>query len=266
MKFLPFAFGLLCAAPAFAQDNVFDCVMDPSQLVKVASPTAGILGEVLVSRGQRVGKGDVIAKLVSETEIQSLELLELRANSTAAIDAQTARRDLLQSRFNRQEQLLLKNIASNDSMNEITAELSESDSLLRQAELEKRMAGLEFERAKQIVDQRNIKSPIDGLVLFKRLSAGEFLASDSFVASIVSLDPLYIEAFLPIAFYASLQVGQTAVVTPNAPLDGRYEAQITVIDQIFDAASGTFGVRLELPNPDGLLPAGQRCELTISGS
>ena len=266
MRFLSIAAYIFCASPVLAQDRVFDCVMDPSQLVEVASPTAGILGEVLISRGQRVSKGDVIARLLSETEIQSLELLELRANSTTSIDAQTARRDLLQTRFDRKEQLLLKDIASNDSMNEITAELGESESLLRQAELEKRMAELEFERAKSIVNQRNITSPIDGLVLSKRHSAGEFLASDSYVASIVSLDPLYIEAFLPIAFYEAVRVGQTAIVTPNAPLDGRYEAKITVIDRIFDAASSTFGMRLELPNPAGALPAGQRCELTILGS
>ena len=266
MRFIPLTVCVLCATPVLAQEQVFDCVLDPSQLVEVASPFAGILGEVLVARGQRVSKGDIIAKLLSETEVQSLQLLELRANSTAAVDAQIARRDLLQTRFERQETLLQRKIASNDSMDEITAELVESESLLRQVELEKQVAVLEFERAQKIVEQRNIGSPIDGLVLSKRHSAGEFLASDSFIAAIVSLDPLFVEAFLPIEFSPTVHVGQSAVVTPNAPLEGRYEAQITIIDQIFDAASGTFGVRLELPNPDGVLPAGQRCELTISGS
>ena len=32
---------------------------------------------------------------------------------------------------------------------------------------------------------------------------------------------------------------------------------------VFDAASGTFGVRLELPNPDFKLPGGQRCKVTF---
>ncbi|MEM9242054.1 MAG: HlyD family secretion protein, partial [Pseudomonadota bacterium] len=52
-----------------------------------------------------------------------------------------------------------------------------------------------------------------------------------------------------------------------APLEGTHMAEVTVVDQIFDAASGTFGLRLELPNPDGKIPAGTRClvELTTSG-
>jgi hypothetical protein len=36
---------------------------------------------------------------------------------------------------------------------------------------------------------------------------------------------------------------------------------VTVVDRVFDAASSTFGVRLELPNPDYSLPAGLRCRI-----
>jgi hypothetical protein len=34
-----------------------------------------------------------------------------------------------------------------------------------------------------------------------------------------------------------------------------------VVDQVLDAASGTFGVRLALPNPGQQLPAGIRCKV-----
>jgi len=36
---------------------------------------------------------------------------------------------------------------------------------------------------------------------------------------------------------------------------------VTVVDHVLDAASGTFGVRLALPNPDFNLPAGIRCKV-----
>ena len=44
-------------------------------------------------------------------------------------------------------------------------------------------------------------------------------------------------------------------------LGGAYEAQVKVIDSVFDTASGTFGVRLELPNATAKLPAGIRCKV-----
>jgi hypothetical protein len=43
------------------------------------------------------------------------------------------------------------------------------------------------------------------------------------------------------------------------PINERRMAIVSVIDRVFDIASGTFGVRLELPNRDFILPAGQRC-------
>jgi multidrug efflux pump subunit AcrA (membrane-fusion protein) len=35
---------------------------------------------------------------------------------------------------------------------------------------------------------------------------------------------------------------------------------VTVVDRVVDAASGTFGVRLEVPNPNYRLPAGLKCK------
>jgi hypothetical protein len=36
---------------------------------------------------------------------------------------------------------------------------------------------------------------------------------------------------------------------------------VKVVDRVIDAASGTFGVRLELPNRNGKVPAGIRCRV-----
>jgi hypothetical protein len=55
----------------------------------------------------------------------------------------------------------------------------------------------------------------------------------------------------------------TARVVMAEPVNHTVTATVTVVDQVFDAASGTFGVRFDLPNPDGSLPAGQRCRVTF---
>jgi multidrug efflux pump subunit AcrA (membrane-fusion protein) len=56
-----------------------------------------------------------------------------------------------------------------------------------------------------------------------------------------------------------------AEVTPESPAEGVYQATVTVVDRIIDAASGTFRVRAELPNPDYALPAGLRCKVRFPG-
>ncbi len=52
-----------------------------------------------------------------------------------------------------------------------------------------------------------------------------------------------------------------ATVLPEEPVGGEHRAEVTVVDRVVDAASGTFGVRLELPNPDYAIPAGLKCRV-----
>jgi hypothetical protein len=42
---------------------------------------------------------------------------------------------------------------------------------------------------------------------------------------------------------------------------GTYIAKVIIVDRVIDAASGTFGVRLEIPNPEYQLPAGPKCRM-----
>jgi len=42
---------------------------------------------------------------------------------------------------------------------------------------------------------------------------------------------------------------------------GNFRAKVVLIDRLIDAASGTFRIRLELPNPGHKIPAGIRCRV-----
>ena len=70
---------------------------------------------------------------------------------------------------------------------------------------------------------------------------------------------------LPRAGYESVKLGQPVDVITEQPAGGRYKAIVKVIDKVFDAASGTFGVRLELANPGAKIPAGDKCKAVFDG-
>jgi Ethanolamine utilization protein EutJ (predicted chaperonin) len=61
--------------------------------------------------------------------------------------------------------------------------------------------------------------------------------------------------------YGKVTLGQRALVMPEQPIGGNYRTSVTVVDRVVDAASGTMGVRLELANPKGAIPAGVRCRV-----
>src|SRR5690606_2338082 len=84
---------------------------------------------------------------------------------------------------------------------------------------------------------------------------------DSPIMTIVQIDPLFVETYVPVALWGKITVGSQGSVVLDQPDKQSRKAWVTVVDKMFDAASGTFGVRLELPNPDDLIPAGQRCQV-----
>jgi hypothetical protein len=79
--------------------------------------------------------------------------------------------------------------------------------------------------------------------------------------TIAEIDPLNVEVYVPITMYGRIKPGTRAVLKPEQPIGGVYQAEVSIVDRVFDAASGTFGVRLLLPNPDHRLPAGLRCSI-----
>jgi len=90
---------------------------------------------------------------------------------------------------------------------------------------------------------------------------GEYIFEQTHVMTLAQIDPLNVEVFVPTTLFSTIKVGQRASVTPLLP-DGReYQASVKIVDRVFDAASGTFGVRLEMPNPGHKLPSGVKCKI-----
>ena len=69
---------------------------------------------------------------------------------------------------------------------------------------------------------------------------------------------------MPVELLGRIEVGMRAEILPGAPLGGSHTAEVTVVDRVIDTASGTFEVRLQLPNEGYALPAGLRCKVRFT--
>jgi RND family efflux transporter MFP subunit len=244
-------------------EATFDCVMDPALVVRLGSSVTGLIDRVTVDRGDPVRVGQPVATIVSDLEKATVDLARARAGSRAEIEAQEARLALSRKRLERAGKLARGDIVTDQKMDELEAEVAVTERELHQAKLQKVLAELDLARAEVAVAQRTIRSPIDGIVSRRLLSAGEYVHQEVHILALAQLDPLHVEVFLPVRLYDHVREGTIGRVHPDEPIGGTYAARVTVIDRVFDAASGTFGVRLELPNPEQRLPAGQRCRVSF---
>jgi multidrug efflux pump subunit AcrA (membrane-fusion protein) len=94
------------------------------------------------------------------------------------------------------------------------------------------------------------------------MSPGE-MARQTPILKLAQINPLRVEVFAPISWLGKLKPGINAEVRLEGNRSMAYPATVTIVNQVVDSASGTFGVRLEVPNPDHALPAGLTCTVNF---
>ncbi|UOA28925.1 efflux RND transporter periplasmic adaptor subunit [Pseudosulfitobacter sp. DSM 107133] len=240
------------------------CLIEPRDIVKLSTPVSGVVASVAVDRGSRVKKGDEIARLDTALEEVALTRARLRAKDRAEIEALETRITFLTQQADRTAQLAKRNAVSSTAADEAKLDLALARSELSRALMNQQLAVLDVRRAEAELQQKIVTSPVDGVVTQRLLSPGEYREGEAHIATIAEMDSLVVEAFVPISYFGQIQIGQPVQIRPEAPLDQLHPATITVIDQVFDAATATVGIRMALPNPDLVLPAGLRCTLYFS--
>lgn len=214
-----------------------------------------------VQRGTWVAKGQILAALSSGPERAALDLARSRATNEGEIKSAQARVEITRKKYDRADELLKKNFVSANARDEAEAEYRLALEQLRVALENRRLAELEVKRAAEVLAQREIRSPVAGVVVEVLLRPGELTSSNQKdpIVKLMQIDPLNVELILPVREFGRIKPGQRAWVLPEAPVGGKYVARVEVVDQMVDAASGTFGVRMTLPNPDRKIPAGLKC-------
>jgi len=228
--------ALFALGPALALGGeTYEGLIEPSESVKVSSHVRGTLEAVVVDRGGNVRKGQVVARVKAEVE-------------KAAVDLARSRVEFAERKVTRNEDLYQQQLISIHEKDEMETEL--------------RIARLELKEAEARLNMRTIRSPVNGVVVERLLSPGEFVGEEP-ILEIARIDPLYVEVVVPVEMFGSITRGATAEVRPELPGSKTHTAKVVIVDRVVDAASGTFGVRLQMGNPGLRLPAGLKCRVAF---
>jgi RND family efflux transporter MFP subunit len=249
------------AGMARAQDlSGFDCLIEPRAVVDVGTRDQGVLEAIDVDRGDVIEKGDVLAQLESGVERLAVQLARARAELKAGIEARRVNVAYLARQLKNVDDLYKKKALPFQEKDRAETDLALAKLQLREAEENIRLSAIELERAREALARRTIRSPINGVVMQRLIAPGE-LVDERPILRVAQIVPLNVEVIVSVEFYNRIQPGMSAEIRPLMPGDLVRRATVIAIDPVVDAASNTFGVRLELPNEDLKIPGGLRCDI-----
>ena len=240
----------------------FDGLIEPYVVVEVGSEVPGVIDSMNVDRGDVVSAGQVLATLRSGVEKASLALAKTRAEMEWNIKAKKAALGLAQRNSKRTRDIFESNAFAEQKWDEIKTQEILAEAQLDEAIDQKRLYELEFKQAVEVVNRKIVRSPVAGVVMELFLLKGEYV-EDKPILKIAQIDPLNVEVVLSVEYYGSVKVGMHGIVKPESSVGGEYEAIVTIVDKVIDAASGTFGVRLEISNPDFKILPGLKCKVVF---
>lgn len=267
-KFLQYVFYLMllllwCNKVSANTNMAYECLIEPMQTVEVGSPVVGVIKRVHVRRGDKVEKGQVIATLEASVERAAAELAKYKSEMIGPIATAEAKLEFAKRKFERRRDMHANDFMSAQESDDAEGEMKFAEAELTLARENKRLSYLEWQQQSSQLDLRTIYSPLTGVVMEQGLYPGEIAEPGNQkepILKLAQLDPLRVHVILPLAVFRKIKLGMAAEVTPESPIVGRYVGRVKVVDRLVDAASGTFSVFFEIPNPNNEVPAGVKCK------
>ncbi|HUU74193.1 MAG TPA: efflux RND transporter periplasmic adaptor subunit [Burkholderiales bacterium] len=238
------------------------CLIQPDSEAEIGSPVVGVVDSILVERGDKVKKGQVLARLRSHVEAASLRVAKTRAEADADVRAAEANYLYLRQQQTRSEELFGQKFISAAALEKSRAETKVAEEKFAQARKQLDVWKREVDLANAQLQLRAIRSPFSGVIVERHASLGERI-EDKSLFRVARLDLLRVEVVVPASMFGTITKGMIARVTPTLPNAEPLDAEIVLIDHYIDSASNTFRVRATLPNADGKIPPGSRCSVEL---
>jgi membrane fusion protein, multidrug efflux system len=190
--------------------------------VDLSSEIAGLVRQVAFKSGQDVPAGQLLVQLNADADIAQLHALEAAAELSATVLA----RD--------QAQLAAQAIS--------------------QAQVDGDVADLKSKRAlvaqqAATVAKKSIRAPFAGKLGITTVNPGQYLNTGDKIVTLQTIDPIYIDFFLPQQQIASLSVGQVLSLSNDAYAGKTFPGKITAISPKIDPATRNVQVEATVANP-----------------
>ena len=234
-------------------------VIEPVQTVELKSKASGEIINFPLDEGDPVKKGQIIAKL-DPVDVQN-------EYDQAEADLEVAKVALSQAdkQADRQKQLYGDGLISElDYENSLLAKEQANSTLIK--------TQTTLDNAKERLQDTQIESPIDGIILQKNVEEGQIIASGisavsggTAIASVADMSEVLVRASVDEVDIGQVKAGQKATVIAESYPDREFQGVVARVhpQAKVDQNVTTFDVTIDVDNSDGLLMAGMNASVEI---
>ncbi|WP_426192629.1 efflux RND transporter periplasmic adaptor subunit [Massilia sp. DWR3-1-1] len=215
----------------------------PSEQATVKAKVSGVVLDTTLQEGTAVAAGQVIARLDAADQRARV------AQMQAAYDEATARVSLATKNNANSQALLKQNYISQSSVDN-----TQNSVELAQASLAAARAQLDMARI--ALADTVIRAPLAGVISKRHVQAGEKLAPDMPVATIVNLRLLNLEASVPASEVPRVKIGQEVRFKVDGFARRDFVGKVARISPTTEAGSRSMVVYISVDNSDAALRGG----------
>lgn len=238
-------------------------VSQASAISMVGCQEDGVVVEVAVVEGQRVKKGDVLARLDARVQLARVERLKIAANADVRVREAKHRVRLAIQEEERLAKLNSQDIASSAALDRARLERIVAELGVDAAKIEIELAKASLREAEETLARLTVRSPVDGTVARLLHREGDAVERLQPIAQMVVIDPLWVEFDCPLAEAHLVPQGSVVNVAPSLPGMKPRRGIVTYRAVIADAASQTRKVRVSVPNRDHDWIAGSKMRVWV---
>lgn len=199
------------------------------QGVMVSAEVGGRITQILFESSDDVKAGQVLIQLDTASEKSQL---------ASAIAAE----ELARNELSRQKKLLKKNMTSDEALDRADAQLKDSVA----------QVGV----IKALIDKKTVRAPFSGRLGFRQVDLGQIVSVGDPIATLQSLDPMYVDFSVPQQKLSLLQNDMDVRIKSDAHPETTFPGKIAHIDLEVDPVTRNVQVQALAENADEKLRVG----------
>ncbi|MGN9165490.1 efflux RND transporter periplasmic adaptor subunit [Tissierellaceae bacterium HCP3S3_D8] len=263
---------------SYSNDIEISGNVKPAQLIKQGFKVAGVINNVYVKEGDNISEGQTLVSLnphdyelgviAAQSQYDSLNL-ELNSKIQSAVNQAEANVDFIRTQLDRVRRLHEKGAVATKTVEELEVALVVAENKLQEALDAKdtsvsqlRQAEAALELAQSRLNDTTLQSPINGTIVKQIAEIGETMAPGYPVFVLGRLDTLEVEVGIPDRLVEHVKKGEKVKMFIHG-VDKEVEGVISNIDTTADVETRTFGVKIDIDNPEGDIKPGMIANVVI---